>query len=418
MRTLSTRSAMAGASLLTATLLVACGSGTTPASSPTATPPPAPSPSSKPVETHEASARVVVGFADAVKVLDAESLTPIASFDVATAPYLEVASDGRHVFTLENQQKKVRILDSGTWTAAHGDHGHSYTTSPSRLDTVIEGTAYHAISDSKRSVIWNDDTGNIEVIEAPDFADGNVKPAIIERNDKHHGVAVPLSTGYLASFSAGDEAAGIVKLDAKGAELARYEGCAGLHGEAHIGTDAYAFGCSDGIMVVDGTGSRKIAAPVAGASTTSLVGDGSSPIIAGNLRAKDNPGLATVVALYDTAAGTTRTIDLGVEWSNMVVSESNLVVIGLDGNLHLVELTSGATRTIKATEPWTKPKEFLDARPMLAASHDHVWLTDPMTGKILVIDITTGETVKSASVEGKPDRIVVVNFAGDEHDHD
>lgn len=420
-RSLSSRPIAAGAALITLVLLTACGTTAEPAAETTEAPPASSAPSSaaEPVETDEAEARLVVAYEDAVKVLDAGDLSEIASFAVDSAPYVEIAADGRHVFTLEHQQKRVRIVDAGTWTEAHGDHGHSYAVAPSRLDAVIEGTVYHAISDSAQSVIWNDDTGDIEVIDAADFEDGFVTPRIIERNDVHHGVAVPLSDGYLVSFSAEGEPVGVARLDEGGAEVERYEGCAGLHGEAHVGKDGYAFGCQDGILVVNDDGARTLPSPVAGAGTSTLVGDGSSPIVAGNLRSSDEggPDLSTTVALYDTEAGTARSVDLGVEFSNMAVTEGDLVVVGVDGNLHVLDLVSGEVRAIPATAPWEKPEEFLTPRPMLAVSHDHVWLTDPMTGKILVIDLTTGETLLSEDVDGKPGRLAVVNFAGDEHDH-
>ena len=419
-RSLSSRPIAVGAGLITLVLLTACGTTPEPAAETTGAPPASPSAqSTEPAETDEPEARVVVAYEDAVKVLDAGDLSEIASFSVESAPYVEIAADGRHVFTLEHQQKRVRIVDAGTWTDAHGDHGHSYAVVPSRLDAVIEGTVYHAISDGAQSVIWNDDTGDIEVIDAGDFEDGTVTPRIIERGDVHHGVAVPLSEGYLVSFSADGEPVGVARLDEGGVEIERYEGCTGLHGEAHIGKDGYAFGCQDGILVVDGDGARALPSPVAGAGTSTLVGDGSSPVVAGNLRSSDEsgPDLSTTVALYDTEAGTARTVDLGVEFSNMAVTEGDLVTVGVDGNLHVVDLASGEVRIIPATEPWDKPEEFLTPRPMLTVSHDHVWLTEPMTGNILVIDLTTGETVTSADVNGKPGRIAVVNFAGDEHDH-
>ncbi len=373
----------------------------------------------EPVATDHPEPRLVVGYADRVAVLDAEDLTELAGFEVDSAPYAQPASDGRHVFTLEHQEERIRIIDTGTWTEAHGDHGHSYVVEPSRLDNVIDGVAYHAVSDEEKSVIWNDSTGNIEVIETADFEDGEVTPVILELGDVHHGVAVPFADGYLASFSQDDSAVGIIELDNQGNEIERFEGCPGLHGEAHVGANAYAFGCQDGIMVVDESGARKVASPVEGAGTGTLVGDGESPVLAGNLRsaAEDGPDLSTTIALYDTAAGTARTVDLGVKFSSMNATEGELVVIGVDGNLHLVDLASGEVRTIAVTEPWEVPEEFLDPRPMLTVSGDRAWLTEPMVGKILAVDLTSGETIASIDVEDKPDRIAVVNAGEEEHAH-
>lgn len=411
---------LAGLALLTSTtLLAACGapdsSPSAGGSSPTGTTPSADA--GKKTSTSHPEPRIVVAHPDRVEVLDAEDLSPITSFEVASSPYLALGPDNRHVFTLEHQQKQVRVVDSGTWTDAHGDHGHSYLTDPSRLGYTLKGTAYHAVAGDGRAVVWNDDQGSISVFDAEDFEDGSVEPKTIELNDVHHGVAVPLSDGgYLASFSKNEEPVGVVKLDATGKELDRYEGCTHLHGESHAGESAYAFGCSDGIMVVDSKGAKKVAAPVKGTGASQLVGDGSSPVVAANVSG-DDPKLATKLALYDTAKGTAKVVDIGVEFSRLAASDGQAVVIGTDGNLHVVELATAKVRTVKATDAWTKPKEFLDPRPQVAVAGDHAWVTDPMTKQILVIDLTTGKKVTSASVKGQPDQIVVVNAAAEGHSH-
>ena len=156
------------------------------------------------------------------------------------------------------------------------------------------------------------------------------------------------------------------------------------------------------------------------AGSSTLAGDGETPVVAGNLRAaeENGPDLSTSIALYDTVAGTSRAVDLGVGFSNMVITEGQLVVIGLDGHLHLIDLLSGEVRTIPAIDPWERPAEFLDPRPMVTASHDHGWITDPFNEQIVAVDITDGEVVASGAVGGKPDRLVVANYTGDEHDHD
>ena len=411
----------AGLALLaTTTLLAACGGAdsTAPAGSPSGSAA-ATTPTTDGTATSHPEPRIVVANPDRVEVRDAEDLSPIASFDVATTPYVALGPDDRHVFTLEHQEKQVQIVDSGTWTDAHGDHGHSYVTEPSRLDLTLKGTSYHAVSGDGRTVVWNDDAGSFAVVTAEDLADGSVTPKVIELKDPHHGVAVPWSKGgYLASFSDDGEAAGIIALDPDGTETDRYEGCPHLHGETHLGEDAYAFGCADGIMVIDSSGARKIAAPVDDAGTGHLVGDGESPVLAGTLSSESRDDLATKIALYDTAKGKSKVVDLGVEFSRLAAADGQAVVVGTDGNLHVVDLATGKVRTVKATKAWTKPKEFLDPRPQLALVGDRAWVTDPMSKQIIVVDLTTGKKVTSAEVDGQPDQIVVANAGAEEHDHE
>ncbi len=417
-RPLTRTPALTGFAVLATALLAACGGADASSETETATRSEE-TRSAEPTQTDHAEPRAVVAYPDHVAVMDAEQLTDIASFDVKNTPYLAPAADGRHVFALQHTEKLVRVVDAGSWTESHGDHGHSYVVEPSRPDLELKGTSYHAVSDDERTVVWDDDAGNFDVVEKSDLEDGTAQPKTIDLKDAHHGVAVPLhGGGYLASFSADKEAAGVEVLDADGKEVDKYDGCPHLHGEAHLGESGYAFGCADGIMVVDDTGARKIASPVPGAGTGHLIGDGSSPVLAGTLSSEaDDPTLANKIALYDTAAGSAKVVDLGVAFSRLASAEGNAVVIGTDGNLHVVNLASGEIKVVPAIAAWTAPEDFLEPRPQIALAGDQVWVTDPMAKKIVVVDLTSGETVKTADVKGTPDQIAIVNYGSDGHQH-
>ncbi len=77
---------------------------------------------------------------------------------------------------------------------------------------------------------------------------------------------------------------GVAVLDDKGKEKQRIESCPGLHGEAHVGDDAYAFGCDTGVLVVAGRqGNVRSPSPLEGAGTGTLSGDHDSDILVGDL---------------------------------------------------------------------------------------------------------------------------------------
>lgn len=397
---LSTRRPALIAGLLLTAVLAACGTDSDPGDDA----------SSTPVETDGAVPRLVVAYADRVDVVDATDLSTEASFDVESSPYVITAGDGRHVFTLEHEAGRTGVIDTGTWTEAHGDHGHSYTVDPSELDLSFEGTAYHAVSDATRSVIWNDDEGSFAVLDHAQLAGDLARPRTIETGTAHHGVAVPTADGgFLATVAVDEEPVGVAVLDASGTETARFEECAGLHGESHAGDTGYAFGCDDGILVVDDGQATKIPAPVEGAGTGNLASDHDSPILAGTLSAEGDSSLATQVALYDTATGTARTVDVGAEYSNLVVDHGRAIVVGTDGDLRVVDLISGEVTVVPAVEAWEKTDDWKEPRPYVAVAGDTVWVSEPSTSSLHSIDLETGEVLATEEVDGQPGRLVVVN---------
>ena len=364
----------------------------------------------EPVETDAAVSRLVVSYPDHVAVLDAVTLEVEGTFKTDSAPYVQVGADGRHVFTLAHQDERVRLVDSGTWTEAHGDHGHYYAADPVWGAYDVDGLSYHVVSDDERSVVWLDDAGEFQVIDADHLADPTIEPTVITVAEPHHGVAVPTADGgFLATVAVDGDANGVAVLDATGAETARFETCPGLHGETHVGETAYAFGCGTGVMVVDTGQAVNIASPIDGAGTGTLASSHDSAVVVGDLRSEDeNADLATKVALYDTANGTSRAVDVAAPYSNIVVGEGHAFVIGTDGSVRSIDLATGGVAVVASLDAWDKTDDWMEPRPYLAASGHELWVTDPHGSAIHRIDSETGE-VTSTDVEGEPGRIVVVN---------
>ena len=389
--------------------LAACGTDTDSSDEAGATP--------EPVEVDAATPRLVVAYADHVEVFDATTIESEGTVATDSAPYVQTAADGRHVFTLAHQDEKIGLIDAGTWVEAHGDHGHFFTTDPSETELTLDHLSYHAVSDDERSVIWYDDQGSFGVLDHDELEGGTVEPQVFEVGAPHHGVAVPTADGgFLASVAVDGEATGVAVLDATGTETNRFETCPGLHGETHVGETGYAFGCGTGILVVDAGQARNIASPVEGAGTGTLASDHESPVVAGTLSAEDQPELDTKLALYDTAANTASVVELGAPFSNVVVSEGRAIVIGTDGALRVVDLASGTVTTVPAIAEWEKTEDWKEDRPYLAVAGDTLWITDPFAGAIHTLDLTTN-ALETAEVDGKPGRLVVVGASSEGHAH-
>ena len=389
--------------------LAACGSDTDTSDEAAA--------AAEPVEVDAATPRLVVAYQDHVEIFDATTIESEGTVATDSAPYVQTAADGRHVFTLAHQDEKIDLIDAGTWVEAHGDHGHFFTTKPAATELELEHLSYHAVSDDERSVIWFDDQGSFGVLDHDELEGGTVEPQVFEVGEPHHGVAVPtVDGGFLATVAVDGEATGVAVLDATGAETNRFETCPGLHGETHVGETGYAFGCGTGILVVDGGQARNIASPVEGAGTGTLASDHDGAVVAGTLSAEDRPELDTTLALYDTAANTARVVELGAAFSNVVVSEGRAIVIGTDGALRVVDLASGTVTTVPAMAEWEKTEDWKEDRPYLAVAGDTLWITDPLAGAIHTLDLATN-ALETVEVDGEPGRLVVVGASSEGHAH-
>jgi hypothetical protein len=364
--------------------------------------------------TAAAQPRLVVASDAGVEVVAGSDLASLGRYELASRPKLQVAGDDRHVFALQSDAGKVGVVDAGTWSVAHGDHSHSYVTDPSLLTTTFDhGTSYHAVSDDERSIVWFDDDASFEVFDWKGLEDDDVSTRRVETGIGHHGVAAPTSDGgYLASYTEaeGGDAAGVVVLDADGTETARIDGCEGLHGEAHAGDDAYAFGCSDGVLLVDEGKGTKLASPVEGAGTRTLVGAHDSDVLVGNLTSETDDSVTTQIALYDLEARTATAVDLGVEFSVFSRGDGQTAVLGVDGNLHVVdEATGEVTDKIPVVEPWTLTEEYSDPKPQVAVGGGLAYVTDPTDRSVAVFELGTGEERSTATLQDVPTSLALVN---------
>jgi len=362
--------------------------------------------------TAVAQPRLVVASDDGVEVVAGSDLASLGRFDLAGRPKLQVSGDDRHVFALQSDAGKVGVVDAGTWSVTHGDHSHSYVTEPSLLRTAFDaGTSYHAVSDDERSVVWFDDDASFEAFDWKGLEDDSVEIQRVQTGAAHHGVAAPLSDGgFLASYAEGEEAAGVLVLDAEGRETGRIGGCEGLHGEAHAGKDAYAFGCADGVLVVEDGEGTSIASPLDGAGTSTLVGAHDSDLLVGNLRSETDKSAGQRVALYDLEAKRATSVDLGVEYSNFVRDDGQTVVLGTDGALHVIDEASGTVAdTFAVVDPWELTEEYTDPKPQVAVGGGFAWVTDPRDSSVAIFELGTGKERTRSTLRDVPTSLVVVN---------
>jgi len=371
------------------------------------------SPERERTATQAAQPRVVVASDEGVTVVDANSLETIDSFATKSRPKLAVSGDDRHVFTMQYDAGVVGVVDSGSWTVAHGDHGHSYVTAPSQLKTDFpRGTSYHVVSDDERSVVWFDTDGSFQAFDWKGLEDDQVDLATIETKSPHHGVAAPLDGGgFLVSVANSEEegAIGVAVLDDHGHEQQRIETCPGLHGEAHLGGDTYGFGCSTGMLVVsDGEGTN-IASPRDGAGSGHLASADGSSIVVGDLGAEGDAAADTHLAFYDVKTGGAKQVDVGVEFSGLERDGVNTVVLGTDGALHVFDEQGKEMAHHEVVDPWTTFEDWQEPVPSFVVGDGIAYVTDPRDKSITAFDLTTGKERATGTLPDVPASLVVTN---------
>lgn len=398
-------------------------------------------------ESATAQPRVALTYDGGLLVLDALTLEVVADLELEGFNRISAAGDDRHVLVAHTATDAGwHVLDTGAWSEAHGDHAHHYVGEPHLTGTVIPAeTPAHVVPHGDRTVLFDDGTGDITVIDpaaltghahgehadegedehADEAADhdeaGHDEATLVVEEltslDVHHGVAVLLSDGRLVSTLGTEEArTGVRLLDRNRDEVARNESCPGVHGEAVTSDETVVVGCEDGVLLVRGTEITKVAAPAAfGRIGNQYVSD-ASPIAVGDYKSDPEQGLALdQLSLIDTVAATMQVVPLpdGVSYTWRGVGRGpsgEALVLGTDGNLWVIDPVTGTpTVSYPVIDAWTEPEEWQLPHPAMTVLGETAYVTDPATQSIHAVDLVTGEVWASGSLPATPNEIVAVN---------
>lgn len=382
-------------------------------------------------EAHEAGGpqpRAVVAHDGGVAVLDGVSLEVLGDFDAEGFLRLNPAGDGRHAFVTEGDS--FRLLDAGSWGEPHGDHNHYYTTEPYLSDITVDGdTPAHVVSHDGISTLFFDGTGEYHWFDLAGLdVESEIQTESAETEGPHHGVAVVLEDG--SRFETLEDRSGARFIDAEGEEIARNEDCPGVHGEAAGPDKIIAVGCEDGALIWDGADFQKIDAGPEYARTGNLFASEGSYIFLGDYRDDEDEPM-TEVALVDAEAMEISTVDVSSPYNFRNLQrgpEGEAVVLTEDGRLHIIDAETGEHLDhIEVLDAWAEPEEWQDPRPAIQVIGDLVYVTDPDSQQIHLVDLTEGEIIASEDLDFEPNEIVALDgrpvegvsedFEGD-HDHD
>ena len=366
-------------------------------------------------ETDSPAARLAVTYDGGVLVLDASTLDVLGDFPLVDPVYLDDAGDGRHVTLMT--ESNVRVLDTGAWTEPHGDHSHSYTAQPALTGVEFDlPQAWHVVAHAGMTAIFSDTTGSATVFDPNDLAEGQPDVETIELSEPHHGVAIPLRDGTIVSTDGSEEETrSIVSWSGSGEEVARTDACPGVHGEAAAAADRLAFGCTGGAVVYSDGEFTAVPAPDAEASIDTASGTEASPVVLMNYQVEGAPEDAdgpTRVALLDTAAGSMSIVELPVPYSWTTLGrgpEGEALILGTDGMLRVLDPESGTIiGEVSVVPAWELPEKWDDPRPSIAVLDDRVWVADPRTSRLTVVDIDTREVLEEQEIDVQPTGVLAV----------
>lgn len=374
---------------------------------------------------------VADGEAAVVHLLDVASGAVLASYDLAGAARVYTGPDGGLLYAVQQSANQVNVIDSGLRLIPHDDHEDLDWEEPALLDFTLAGTQpVHFVSHDEQIAIFNDGDGTAMIFtETAVRENGPVQT--IDSGRPHHGVAVPLDDVVIISLPDPEDAAaalpvGVTVRTLAGEVVATLADCPGLHGEASLSHDVAAFGCSDGVLMVertaDGWQSTKILNPTENpnnARVGTLAYNEAADLLVGNL-SRDG------IVLIDRAAGTMTTVTLPAPLWAFALSPYDphvIVALALDGALYTIDGETGAVvgsvAVVDAFEP-PQQDEHNALRPALLAAGDMAYVSNPATGEVIEVHLAELAVERRLAVAGAPVTLAAVGAMADPHaaDHD
>ncbi|MFS0731931.1 zinc metallochaperone AztD [Microbacterium sp. 1P10UB] len=365
---------------------------------------------SAPASMDETGTRVALSYPGGIVVLDGETLDVVGDVDSEEFTRLNSAGDGRHIMVTTSEG--FQVLDAGTTS-----------DEPVLTDLVFEADkAGHVVTHGGKTVLYADGTSDSTIFDTDalltshgDMPETEVVPGV----EAHHGVSIVLEDGsFVTTVGNADGRTGIVVRDPSGETIAENADCLGVHGEGAAQDEVVVFGCDDGALIFDDGEITKVDAEDQpyGRMGNIFVSE-TSPLVLGDYKDdRDAEGyLLHSVALIDTAAKTHTVVDMpeGAEYTfrDLARGPEDLgYIIASDGAIHVFDLEQGAfTDAFPVIDAWEGPADWQDAHPAIKVSGDIAYVTEPGKNMIHAVDLTTGETVVSATLPVTPNEMAVTH---------
>lgn len=360
-----------------------------------------------------------------VTVIDAIKGEALDTFTLKSPASLYRSKSGQSVFAVQGEAGLVTAISSGISFEDHGDHGDIDVEAPKLTGTEITGQKpSHFVEHDGEFAAFFDGEGVARIISEKDVLEGKSAVREVKTEEPQHGVAVAYGSHVLLSEPNKEKPdelpIGIRTVDETGAQVGDIAECPDLHGEASSG-NILAFACASGLLVVkDGADAPEIRHlayedSLPDGKSTTLIGGRGLQYFLGNY------GPDKVVLIDPTAENDAfRLIDLPtrrVHFAADPIRAKFAYVFTEDGQLHQLDVVAGKiANSLKLTDPYSMDGHWNDPRPRIAVAGDKVVVTDPLQGKLHLVDATSFAKAGEIAVDGKPYNIVAVGGSGQVHE--
>lgn len=361
-----------------------------------------------------------------VSVIDAATGETLDMFAITGPASLIRSESGRSVFAVQGDAGVVNAISSGISFEDHGDHGDIDVEAPKLLGVEIAGQKpSHFVEHDGQFAAFFDGEGVARVFRESDVLAGKLTIREVKAAAPHHGVVIPFRESDIVSEPNPDDSSkppiGTKIVDGKGEPVGETVTCAGLHGEAVSGNLIVLGGCADGILVVKEKGGAPVIEPLPftpgmkEGRVSTLVGGKGLQYFLGNF------GPQTVSLIDPTAdRDAFRLVELPTRRVHFAVDPIRpkfAYVFTEDGQLHQLDVVTGKlANSLKLTDPYSMDGHWNDPRPRIAVADDKIVVTDPLPGKLHLVDAASFAKAGEIAVEGKPYNIVAVGGSGESHD--
>lgn len=318
---------------------------------------------------------------------------------------------GSYFYALHRDANRVTVVHSGLSTVPHGDHNDLQVDAPYILATLNVGAKpTHFFTGEDELAIFNDEDGTIAVFSEELLGKTNDMQFI--KSEPDHGSPAVVGDIVLSGLLKQNR---VDAYNIDGKFIKTVGECAAVHGQVLRGNTVY-FGCKDGVLgvTVNGTSmtTRKWSNPVnapENARVGTLIANKESTVLYGNF----GKGLLH----WNANEGMTTATDLGATLLKFAYAHDGKQVVALtaDGKLHVLEAASGKILRSQAVlgSIDTSNKEVV--RPSLALGDEHVYVTSPTTGEVLVVEIEDLSIHEKIKVGGTPSAIALNEVEGMHH---
>lgn len=365
-----------------------------------------------------------------VHAIDAIEGELLETFEVNGPASLYRSHSGETVYAVQGTADVVTVIATGIAFHDHGDHADIEIEAPRLTGAEIRGEyPVHFVEHQGHWAAFFDKEGVARVFRERDALTGSVELREVDAGAPHHGVVMTYGNHDIVSEPHPEGPSrlpiGMRVQDRNGTQVGELAECPDLHGEAATG-NLTAFACATGLLIVrsvEGTPSIEhlpYADTLPEAKATTLLGGRGLQYFLGNY--VDDSGHSAVMLIDPSEEEAFRLVELPTRRVHFAVDPIRAryaYVFTEDGQLHQLDVLAGEIRhSLRLTDPYSMDGHWRDPRPRVAVAGENVVVTDPLAGKLHLVDAVSFEKAGEVAVEGTPFNIVAVGGTGAAHGHD